>query len=94
MKVYEEEGVMAVRIAAGDERAPKIAYYLIEERKEGRASYAIRCVCEDDGRLWEKEAVVRDVTSLKEEGLRLLELLCRCRVTPYGLKEAVTEGIS
>ncbi len=90
----QKKKTAAERRSPAGEGIPAIGYFLIEEEREGRASYSVLCSAEEGLGLWEKEAVVYDVTSVKEEGVRLLEALCRCRVTPYGLREAVEAWLS
>lgn len=72
---------------------PALHYFLLKQEWEGRPSFSILCQAEPSEVLWKAETYVPDVTSCEETGRMLLKALCQGRVTPYGLREAISEWL-
>ena len=89
----KQERVVYERTRAADRTLPALTYCLLENRVDDRSSFSICCRGAEAGALYEREALVRDVTSDGEAARRLVDLLCEGIVTPYALAETVTEWL-
>jgi hypothetical protein len=99
-KVLERKGMedrvsryrrLAQRVAKPDSERTAVFYTLMEEELEGRLAYGILCTAGEDW--YERASFLSDVTSDRKAAERLLDLLARGGVTPYGLADAVTEWL-